>query len=301
MSFPSTPAEPDRLIEIVRSLTGPRNPLPTDAEPRLTRLPGVRAVLFDIYGTLLLSGSGDIGVAEAANSADALDAALDATELAGDYPAGRRGIQAYQQAIRVRHDRLREEGIETPEVDIREVWQTTLVALASQARAETCDDRARLEDLAMEYETRVNPTWPMPGLTETLADLRQRFPIGIISNAQCFTPLLFEAHLGESLDEIGFDPALRAYSFSHRSAKPGPEMFQAVLAELQQRSITPAECLYVGNDMLNDVFTADRAGLKTVLFAGDRRSLRLRADDPRCRNLQPSAVITDLRQLPELF
>lgn len=301
MSFPFTPADPERLIEILRSLTGPRQPLPTHTPARLESMPGIHAVLFDIYGTLLISGSGDIGVAEASNSADALDDALAETGLDGDYPAGQRGIQAYQQAIRVQHARLREEGIETPEIDIRDIWKTTLDALACQARAKACEDPQRIEALAMEYEARVNPTWPMPGLGETLAALRGRFPLGIVSNAQCFTPLLFDAYLGKSLDELGFDPALRAYSYTHRSAKPGPEMFQTVIAELQRRHLAPGEALYVGNDMLNDVYTAHQAGLKTVLFAGDRRSLRLRADDPRCRKLTPSAVITDLSQLPELL
>jgi hypothetical protein len=37
----------------------------------------------------------------------------------------------------------------------------------------------------------------------------------------------------------------------------------------------------------------------TALFAGDRRSLRLRKDDPSCRLLTPDLVITDLGQLIE--
>jgi len=34
-----------------------------------------------------------------------------------------------------------------------------------------------------------------------------------------------------------------------------------------------SKTLYVGNDMLNDIWTATEAGCRTVLFAGDQRSL----------------------------
>ena len=47
----------------------------TDVLPCLEPLP-IKAVLFDIYGTLMISASGDIGVANKLNKADALPAAL---------------------------------------------------------------------------------------------------------------------------------------------------------------------------------------------------------------------------------
>ena len=49
--------------------------------------------------------------------------------------------------------------------------------------------------------------------------------------------------------------------------------------------------------MLNDIYPAKQLGFQTALFAGDARSLRLRADDPRCRNLSADLVLTDLEQL----
>jgi putative hydrolase of the HAD superfamily len=49
--------------------------------------------------------------------------------------------------------------------------------------------------------------------------------------------------------------------------------------------------------MLNDIYPARKAGFTTALFAGDKRSLRLRQDDPRCANISADLVITDLYQL----
>ena len=45
---------------------------PKDARPRLIRLEGIRAVIFDIYGTLFSSGVGDISLTTEQNQNDAL-------------------------------------------------------------------------------------------------------------------------------------------------------------------------------------------------------------------------------------
>ena len=54
----------------------------------------------------------------------------------------------------------------------------------------------------------------------------------------------------------------------------------------------------VGNDVRNDLLGARAAGLRTALFAGDARSLRLRRDDPRSAAVCPDLVLTHLSQLP---
>ena len=43
------------LEDIIRKNCPTLNPLPTEAEPQLNRLASVKAVLFDIYGTLFVS------------------------------------------------------------------------------------------------------------------------------------------------------------------------------------------------------------------------------------------------------
>jgi putative hydrolase of the HAD superfamily len=53
--------------------------------------------------------------------------------------------------------------------------------------------------------------------------------------------------------------------------------------------------------MLKDIWCAAQAGFKTALFAGDRRSLRKREDDERCKNHRPDAVVTELAQIPPML
>jgi putative hydrolase of the HAD superfamily len=87
------------------------------------------------------------------------------------------------------------------------------------------------------------------------------------------------------------------FSYRFGCAKPSTYLFQLAAEKLQNIEISVHDALYLGNDMLNDIYPAKKAGFQTALFAGDARSLRLREDDPRCRNLSPDIIITDLKQL----
>jgi putative hydrolase of the HAD superfamily len=53
--------------------------------------------------------------------------------------------------------------------------------------------------------------------------------------------------------------------------------------------------------MLNDIFAASRAGFRTALFAGDRRSLRLRDGDSRVAGVSPDRVIRELKDVIPLL
>ena len=119
----------------------------------------------------------------------------------------------------------------------------------------------------------------------------------MISNAQFFTGLLFPALTGCSLPDWGCENTLAFLSYEHGQAKPGTYLYELAARELARRGIKPAETLFVGNDMLNDIAPASRCGFRTALFAGDQRSLRMRAGDPRVNGIEADIVITELPQL----
>ena len=52
--------------------------------------------------------------------------------------------------------------------------------------------------------------------------------------------------------------------------------------------------------MLKDIYAASQAGFKTILFAGDKRSLRLRKEKKEVHNLQADYVIDNLLQILEI-
>jgi putative hydrolase of the HAD superfamily len=246
----------------------------------------VRAAIFDIYGTLFISGAGGIGTPERDLPPVAgLDAVLRHYGIAAspDRISKRLG-----QSIRAAHHAKQERGISYPEIEIDALWQDIL----------KWPDRNRIRDFAIAYEWAVNPAFPMPGLDETLRTLRHRgLKMGIISNAQFFTPLLFEWFLGAPPAHLGFDDDLTLYSYQYGEAKPSPNLFGICANRLRDLGLPPESVVYIGNDMLNDIVPAANAGWQTALFAGDRRSLRLRRNREECLKRHPDLVMTDLRQL----
>jgi putative hydrolase of the HAD superfamily len=268
------------------------------------RRPGVRACLFDVYGTLFCSAAGDIGLEEGAAPGLSLPASGSAPALSGGELRG-----YFRDRVAAIH---REAAGKTqwPEVRVDEIWTDFLRergrADKTASPAADSGEKGRADpagrELALRYELAVNPAGPMPGAAETIRALKKAgCVLGIISNAQFFTPLLFEAFFGAPPRELGFDPELIIWSFEWGEAKPSPRLFEAAAGRLKARGIDPESCLFVGNDMLSDISGAAAAGFQGVLFAGDGRSLRLREGDPRLRRgLRPAAIIRELGDLPGL-
>lgn len=270
--------------------SSPLTPEPTGQEPLLPTFEDIKCVAFDIYGTLMISGSGDIGLSDADHLSGFIRKLL---EEVGACNIPEHPVDTFVGLITKEHELSRAQGIDAPEVDILETWREFL-ALSQAPEL----GQEQLELLAARYELATNPVWPMPGTEEVIAEIKQRgLQLGIVSNAQFYTPHLFEAFIGKPLEELGFDPDLCYYSYQAKRAKPGVWLYEQLRDALVSLEIEPEETLYIGNDALKDVHPAAELGFKTVLFAGDQRSLRLREDHPDLNS--PDAIITDLQQITE--
>ena len=295
----------DELVQMICSESSPIEPRPVELPARLSSRLSVplprapRAVLFDIYGTLFVSASGDVGTAAGRSRAELFFRAIELATGAPPSPGTAELLEtAYYSAIARSHETSRAAGSTYPEVDILSIWHGLLASLETDSTSGPMD----IERLSLAFELSSNPVWPMPGATELVAKLAEgRVRLGIVSNAQFYTRLLFPALIGESLSDLGFEPALMSFSYEHEIAKPDPALFARPLAALRDAGIDSTEVVYVGNDMLNDVATAARAGCMTVLFAGDERSLRVREGDDRVGEIQPDSVIMLLSDLELLL
>ncbi|MDR2258397.1 MAG: hypothetical protein LBE14_04515, partial [Treponema sp.] len=226
-------------------------------------------------------------------------------DLAREYaPAleGKKLREYFQGRIRKIHGELSGR-TPYPEVRVEEIWARFLRESGGpgQPRRGRDGGAEAARELALRYELAVNPVYPMPGAREAIARLhRNRCVMGVISNAQFFTPLLFDAFFGGLPEDLGFDPALLIYSFEMGEAKPASRLFARAADRLAELGIGTEQCLFVGNDMFTDMYGAVSAGFRGVLFAGDGRSLRLREGDERVRGLKPSRIILSLADLPPL-
>lgn len=133
--------------------------------------------------------------------------------------------------------------------------------------------------------------------------------MGIVSNAQFYSPAMFPAFLGQNLLQLGFHPELCVFSYRHGHGKPSTHLYDILAQKLTNfehsghdiRSIPAQRCLYVGNDMLKDIWAASQMGFQTALFAGDQRSFRPRRNDPRCENLQADYLLNRLEDICTLI
>jgi putative hydrolase of the HAD superfamily len=292
-------AERAKLVSLIRETAAPLVPDPPQLPPEWDALyraqgqprlcpPEIKAVLFDVYGTLFCSASGDIGLAQKESGAPK---SLDV--LARHYGlTGEQMRSFFLEQVAAIHGRSRHTA--WPEVRVEKIWAEFL----RQREGDLIDDRAAARELALRYELAVNPVYPMPGAAQTIAALREAgLILGIVSNAQFFTPLFFEALFGAPPENLGLDPGLLIWSFEYGEAKPSARLFEAAAGALAARGIAPAECAFAGNDMLSDIYGAANAGFQAILFAGDSRSLRLREGDRRVQGLHPFRIIRSLGEL----
>jgi putative hydrolase of the HAD superfamily len=305
------------FLELIRSHSRPLHPLPTDVPPRREYSGDVRAVLFDVYGTLLVSSRGEVGSGAPGDGDEAAAdtgmgpcvAALRRAGYTAHQEAEERTQELYRQLIEESHAADRALGIQHPEVDILSIWERILHRLSAEHMIDRGPEPYGVVMAALVFELRTNMVWPMPGAMEVLRELRRRgLLLGIVSNAQFYTPLMIEALFGQTLEELGFTAAV--WSYLEREAKPSFRLFSRFFARLnedaqlhprdEREEIGPGNSVYIGNDMLNDIYAAREAGLRTVLFAGDRRSLRLRKENGIPDLIEPDAVCTDLHQLLDI-
>ncbi len=329
---------------LIRTNSTPLSPIPTSMSPHLPSLPKIKAVLFDVYGTLLISGSGEVGsaadtkhptdkgVPPSGQSETQFDAppqqdlrpqelppqqglpqqdllffqAFSKAEVQITIPASSFNelcTKLYTEAIQQTHRDLKSRGNTYPEVDILEIWHSIWKTLTQREAVSTTLTAYKLIQVAFLYELSSNPTWPMPKACKTLKTISQGgYSLGIVSNAQFYTPYIFSVLCDESLAALGFDRQALVWSYQLKEAKPSVQLFSSVLSYYHtDKTIYPEEILYVGNDMLNDIHTAASAGCKTALFAGDQRSLRMRKENSLVQSDRADAILTDISQLKHIL
>jgi len=291
------------LHERFKHVSKPLKPIDTNTTPRLSRLVNIRVIAYDFYGTLFLSGVGDIGVDDGNYDSDALLKALESAEIPVIHDdAGNKGFEFYNEVVDKMINTLKSEGIQYPEPDIREVWLQVLQRLKEQSLIGGSISEEAAGRMSVEFEARMNPVWPVPDAVKTLIYFKEKsLAQGIISNSQFYTPIVLEALSGHTLEELGLKDELLHWSFEEKMKKPGLTFYENFIKKLNSfdPAISPSEVLYVGNDMLKDIYPARELGMKTALFAGDQRSLKWRKEDERCKTLQPDLIITKFVHLVE--
>jgi len=284
-------------------LSKPMELMSTGTNPKLKVLENIHLIAYDFYGTLFISGVGDIGVDDGLYNTGILKHVLESSGITiVNEDAADKAFHIYNQVVEEYIKKAKTSGIEYPEPDIRSIWQSVLSILRKNKLVQFRENSKLYESVSVEFEARMNPVWPVPGIVDTLVYFKQSgIKQGIISNSQFYTPIVLEALTGYSLHELGFSEELLHWSFEEKMKKPDLQFYKNYIDKARNSypDIKPENMLYIGNDMLKDIYPAHTLGMKTALFAGDNRSLKWRRDDERCKNLEPDLIVTNALQLKE--
>lgn len=291
---------------------------PPKAKPHLKRLPGVKAILWDVYGTLLNIFSGDLLFVHPNDFI--MNLALDKTITEFKmWKSMTRKPGAPAEYMRVIYTNILDElkllpapaaTEKHPEILAEKIWEQVVRKLMQNEYTYAQGQYGPVEEYARKiayfFHISMQGTACYAGAYATLRELREKFSHqGIVADGQCFTPVQLQRGLrdqaaGVKLDDL-FDPQLCNYSFQVRGRKPSERMFKPVLATLRDRGIEPEEVLLVGNCVDTDIAPARRLGLRTALFAGDKESLRATPEQLKQPTHRPDLMLTELPQLLEVF
>jgi len=294
----------DKLLPFLQKIE-PIAIRPTDAQANYKKAENIKAVIFDIYGTLIISASGDI-------MQDSYDASMFSEALSNSgykilVPENKlmaiHGI--FEKVIVLEKQIAKDSGTPCPELNLVEIWDSTLKKAEADDLIKS-SDFSNIRLFTFLFELKSNQVWPMPGLKETLDDLKTKgYPLGIVSNAQFYTPIIMNYFLYGRVktDEFidGFEKDLSVFSYKILKGKPDPSIYEELIEPLKKRGLKPQDVLYVGNDMLKDIYASSQVGFKTCFFAGDMRAYRLRKDQEQASKTQPDYIITSLEQLKDIL
>lgn len=209
---------------------------------------GVRAVICDVYQTLLAVGP---GLADAESRWMQLH-----SDVFGEAPVlSLVGFAAGCREIVARdHAAAHAQGIAWPEVVWERVLERVLPEFASLDSATAAEFAYRHMQLGRSIKA-------ADGAITFLTACRDHgLHLGIASNAQSYT-LRELASCG--IDVGWFNPDLCAWSFLNGFSKPDPHVFRQLTVRLARLGVAPAEILMVGDHSDNDIAPARAAGWQT--------------------------------------
>lgn len=248
----------------------------------------LRAIVFDLYGTLLQLGP------PAEEPAALWEAAWRSALGSPPRLTLPRFFAACDQAVAAEHAAARAGGIAFPEVHWPGIVDTVLPEFAPLPAAVKAG--LPVYTAALRHTTRLMPGAAAVLRTARAASLR----LGLASNCQPYSLLEFDAALAAAgLDRAIFDPGLRFLSFEHGFSKPDPHVFRLLGARLRAGGVAPAEALMVGDRADNDLAPARTQGWAAFAIGPDPAAAWSHLHDLLRRATPAPPAGLDLPPLPE--
>jgi FMN phosphatase YigB (HAD superfamily) len=285
------------------------------ARPHLVRLPQIRAVMWNVYGTLLRISGGELWFEHP--TAFVMNVALDKTiqeykmwssmsrkpGQPADYMK-----QLYLQVLT--ENKAVPGGTEKyPEVAADRVWESLIKKLFQKDYKFDAGYFGSLNEFSRKvayfFHASLQGTVCYDGAADALRHVAKKgLKQGLLADGQVFTRLQLQRGLAAqdteaSLDKL-LDKELNFLSYEIRGRKPSERLFRHAATALNQMGIAPNQTLHVGTSIQRDLVPARRLGMRTALFAGDRTSLQATAEQLKEPASRPDVLLTELSQIDEV-
>lgn len=254
------------------------------------KITDVRAVICDVYGTLINYWKPGFRDSESRTNSllqsfkEMVDrfGMAEALQAANPDESPEKTLSDfYHGLIALQHEKMAQKGVLYPEVKIEDVWSIIILLLKKRGYKPEQHCPGENADfpryLAFTYNFLSLGRQLYDGVVQSLTSLKQNnIMLGILSNAQFYTPLdltllIREQSCGkyDDFNEL-FDADLTFFSYEYGAAKPNQILFRRLFDALYEYQILPSQTVLVGNDLLLDIQPAIEAGMKTAFFTGDR-------------------------------
>lgn len=292
----------------------PPEPVRTKAKPHLKKLPGIKAVAWNVYGTLLNISQGELLFEHPTRFV--MDVALDKTvQEFKMWKSMTRKPGAPADVLIVWYRNVLDElrfctpaGEKHPEIHADKLWANIVKKLMTNEYTYLVSQYGSLEEygekIAYFFHASLQGTAAYPEAARTVQAVNEQLgKQALIADGQCFTWVQLKRGLAAQEPAIPYDlifpSAARVFSRDVNSKKPSEKLYREGLAALTRQGLEAEEILYVGNDLHRDIVPAKRLGMKTALFAGDRNSAKATTAELNQKDLRPNVLLTELGQVLE--
>lgn len=300
-----------------RDLPWPAPPAiePPKAIPKVKPLPGLRAVTWNLYGTLLHLSGGELFFQHPQKFV--MEVALEKTvqEFKMWSSMTRKPGKPSEYMAHLYDKELTalkmapSPGEKHPEILAEKIWENLLKKLMQKEYKYEVGFFGSLGEysrkIAYFFHASLQGTDCYPGAADALEHIRSCGLVqGLIADAQCFTMTqlrrgLDRQHGTTSVDEL-FPGSMRAMSFGVRGRKPSERLFRPFLDVMAKQGIAPHQVLHIGSRIVQDIAPAKKLGMRTALFAGDKESLQGTPEQLKAPATKPNILLTELSQLKDV-
>ncbi|MFO1095102.1 MAG: HAD family hydrolase [Planctomycetaceae bacterium] len=295
----------------------PPAPQPLKATPYVKPLPGIRAVVWSVYGTLLRIDGGrlqhlhpqplrmQIALQKTIEEFNMWQSMSRKPGAPWEYM-----LQQYKRVLDAETLKPSKRRGEQREIDSMAIWAKLIDRLIRNEYRYDTGFYGELGDFSEKVAYFFHANLQGVAATENVVEIMRQIASGglrqgLLDDGQSFTPAqLLRAFRQQaplhSLSELISANAV-TMSTEMQVRKPSPSLFSHGFSAFLKLGIEPQAILYISQRLSDDLAIALQCGVRTALYAADAVCCQVRPDELRNPNLKPDRLLTDIRQIREIL